>query len=78
MPLGEGRATVRRAHPSLPDRLERARPWEKGTPEENGIVRNLLIQHTVSRWCSSDRVHEGCGGVDRWLQTKDQALLDFL
>jgi hypothetical protein len=30
---------------------------------------NLLIQHTVSRWCSSGCVHEGCGGVDRWLQT---------
>ena len=32
-------------------------PWSK------------LIQHTVSRWCSSGCVHEGCGGVDRWLQT---------
>ena len=30
---------------------------------------NLLIQHTVSRWCSSACVHEGCGGVDGWLQT---------
>jgi hypothetical protein len=32
----------------------------------------------VSRWCSSGCVHEGCGGVHHWLQTKDQALLDFL
>jgi hypothetical protein len=39
---------------------------------------NLLIQHTVSRWCSSGCVHEECGGVDRWLQTKDLVLPDFL
>jgi hypothetical protein len=38
---------------------------------------NLLIQHTVSRWCSSGRVHEGCGGVDHWLQTGDWALQIF-
>ncbi len=33
---------------------------------------NLLIQHTLSRWCSSDCVHEGCGNVNHWLQTEDQ------
>ncbi len=39
---------------------------------------NLLIQHTVPRWCSSGCVHEGCGGVNRWLQTGDLVLPDFL
>ncbi len=39
---------------------------------QNGEEVNLLIQHTVFRWCSSDCVHEGCDGVDRWLQTEDQ------
>ena len=39
---------------------------------------NLLIQHTVSRWCSSGCVHEECGGVHHWLQTEDQAPQDFL
>ncbi len=53
-------------------------PGRRVRPQESGIVGNLLIQHTVSRCCSSDCVHEGCGSVDRWLQTKDQALLDFL
>ncbi len=32
------------------------------------------IQHTVSSLCSSDCVHEGCGSVNRWLQTEDQLL----
>jgi hypothetical protein len=46
--------------------------------KENDIIGNLLIQYTVFRWCRSGCVHEGCGGVHHWLQTKDQALLDFL
>jgi hypothetical protein len=50
----------------------------RARPKESGIVGNFLIQRTVSRWCSSGCVHEGCGGVDRWLQTEDQALQDFL
>ena len=57
------------ARPSLPG---------KGAPlliracsKESGIVGNLLIQHTVSRWCSSGCVHEGCGGVHHWLQTEN-------
>ncbi len=41
-------------------------------------IGNLLIQHTVSRWCSSGCVHEGCCGVDHWLQTKDWAFPGFL
>jgi hypothetical protein len=50
----------------------------RARPKESDIVGNLLIQHTVSRWCSSGCVDEGCSGVDRWLQIKDQALQDFL
>ncbi len=42
---------------------------EKGLFQSVTMNFNLLIQHTVSRWCSPDCVHEGCGGVDRWLQT---------
>ncbi len=41
-------------------------------------IGNLLIQHTVSRWCSSGCVHEGCGSVNHWLQTEDWALPGFL
>ncbi|MFN9910345.1 MAG: hypothetical protein ACK56F_30240, partial [bacterium] len=47
----------------------RARPFGKGLFQGVTMNFNLLIQHTVSRWCSSGCVHEGCGGVDRWLQT---------
>ncbi len=54
----------------------KARPFCRGhAPLEKGLFQsvtmnfNLLIPHTVSRWCSSGCVHEGCGGVDRWLQT---------
>ncbi len=32
------------------------------------------IQCPLSSWCSSNCVHEGCGGVDSWLQTDDQLL----
>jgi hypothetical protein len=50
--------------------------WSERTPEECGIkvkiIGSLLIQHTVSRWCSSGCVNKGCGGVNRWLQTADQ------
>jgi hypothetical protein len=74
MPLLEGRAQL-----CLVDRKGRA-PVGQGAPkgEWHSWELNLLIQRTVSRWCSSGCVHEGCGGVDRWLQTKDQALLAFL
>ncbi len=50
-------------------------PYSEGAPLGKGLFQsvtmnfNLLIQHTVSRWCSSGCVHEGCGGVDHWLQT---------
>ncbi len=44
-------------------------PLEKGLFQSVTMNFNLLIQHTVSRWCSSGCVHEGCGGVDCWLQT---------
>ncbi len=60
---GKGRAHLRRA---------RSRKMALFT------IGNLLIQHTVSRWCSSGCVHEGCGGVDHWLQTEDWALPGFL
>ncbi len=53
-------------------------PVDQGVPKKSGIIGNLLIQHTVSRRCSSGCVHEGCGGVNHCLQTKDHALLDFL
>jgi hypothetical protein len=43
--------------------------WKRGSSKSVTMNFNLLIQHTVSRWCSSGCVHEGCGGVDRWLQT---------
>jgi hypothetical protein len=49
--------------------LQRTRPFGKGLFQSVTMNFNLLIQHTVSRWCSSGCVHEGCGGVDRWLQT---------
>jgi hypothetical protein len=68
-PLGEGMFTltwwVRKGAPLL----QRARPFGKGLFQSVTMNFNLLIQHTVSRWCSSGCVHEGCGGVDRWLQT---------
>ena len=44
---------------------------EKGLFQSVTMNFNLLIQHTVSRCCSSGCVHEGCGGVNRWLQTGD-------
>ncbi len=70
-PLGEGMFTltwwVRKGAPLL----QRARPFGKGLFQSVTLKTNLLIQHTVSRWCSSGCVHEGCGGVDRWLQTDD-------
>ncbi len=47
--------------------VESAPLWERAHPFGGG--RAPLIQHTVSRWCSSGCVHKGCGGVDRWLQT---------
>ncbi len=50
----------------------------RARPKKSGIVGNFLIQRTVSKWCSLGCVQEGCGGVDRWLQTEDQALQDFL
>jgi hypothetical protein len=34
----KGHAPVRKARPSLPDRLERACPWEKGTPLGGGCA----------------------------------------
>ncbi len=83
MPLGGGRAPEWRARPWVEGawvegaplgggRLGGGRaPGWRARPKESGIVGNLLIQHTVSRWCSSGCVHDGCGGVDRWLQTKD-------
>ncbi len=49
--------------------LQRARPFGKGLFQSVTMNFNLLIQHTVPRWCSSGFVHKGCGGVDRWLQT---------
>ncbi len=70
----EGRAQV-----CLIDRNERA-PVGQGALKENGTysLENLMIQHTVSRWGSSGCVHEGCGGVDHWLQTGEWSLPDFL
>ena len=52
--------------------------WKRGSSKSVTMNFNLLIQHTVSRWCSSGCVHEGCGGVHHWLQTEDQAPQDFL
>ncbi len=49
--------------------LQMARPFGKGLFQSVTMNFNLLIQHTVSRWCSSGCVYKGCGGVDRWLQT---------
>jgi hypothetical protein len=74
MPLLEGHAQL-----CLFDRKGRA-PVGQCTPkgEWHSWELNLLIQHTVSRWCSSGCVHEGCGGVHHWLQTEDQAPQDFL
>ena len=74
MPLLEGHAQL-----CLFDRKGRA-PVGQCTPkgEWHSWELNLLMQHTVSRWCSSGCVHEGCGGVHHWLQTEDQAPQDFL
>ncbi len=75
---GKGRALLRRARSvCLIDGKGRA-PVDQWAPKESGTIGNLLIQHTVSRWCSSGCVQEGCGGVDHWLQTKDWALPGFL
>jgi hypothetical protein len=38
----------------------------------------LLIQHIVSKWCSSEVVHEGSGNVYCWFQTESQAPGDIL
>ncbi len=57
--LGWGRALINEGAPF----------WKRGSSKSVTMNLNLLIQHTVSRWCSSACVHEGCGGVDRWLQT---------
>ncbi len=75
---GKGRALLRRARSvCLIDGKGRA-PVDQGAHKESVTIGNLLIQHTVSRWCGSGCVHEGCGGVDHWLQTKDWALPGFL
>ncbi len=77
-PLGEGAPFWERACSFWLGGWERARPFcrgpaslGKGSFKVSHWNFNLLIQHTVSRWCSSGCVHEGCGGVDRWLQTDD-------
>jgi hypothetical protein len=76
-PFGRGHVTltswVRKGAPLL----ERARLFGKGLFQSVTLKFNLLIQHTVSRWCSSGCVHEGCGGVDRWLQTGDWSFQIF-
>ena len=43
--------------------------WKRGSSKSVTMNFNLLIQHTVSRWCSSGCVHEGCGSVHHWLLT---------
>ena len=43
--------------------------WKRGSSKSVPMNFNLLIQHTVSRWCSSGCVHEGCGSVHHWLLT---------
>ncbi len=62
-----------------------ARPEKWGAPQRaycgrilKFVEECLLIQNTVSRWCSSGCVNAGCGVVHRWLQNEEQALLDFL
>ena len=68
-PLGEGMFILTWWLNEGAPLLQRARPFGKGLFQSVTMNFNLLIQHTVSRWCSSGCVHEGCGGVDRWLQT---------
>ncbi len=77
-PFGEGAPLWERACSLWLGGWDRACPFCKGrAPLRKGSFKvshwklNLLIQHTASRWCSSGCVHEGCGGVDRWLQTGD-------
>ena len=65
-PLEKGSSTGGRGAPQ-PD--GGAPLWKRGSSKSVTMNFNLLIQHTVSRWCSSGCVHEGCGCVDRWLQT---------
>ncbi len=76
-PLLVGRAPFGRACSLLTNGWERARPFWKGALTVSHWELNLLIQHSVSRWCSSGCVHEGCGGVHHWLQTEDWCLPDF-
>ena len=77
-PYGGGRAPVGGGRALLGEGMFILTWWlSEGAPllQRKGLFQsvtmnfNLLIQHTVSRWCSSACVHEGCGGVDRWLQT---------
>ncbi len=56
----------------------RARPFDKGLSQSVTMNFNLLIQHTVSRWCSSGCVHERCGSVHHLLLTEVWCLPDFL
>ena len=58
-PQGWGRAPIKWGRALL----------EKGLFQSVTMNLNLLIQHTVSRWCSSGCVHEGCGSVHHWLLT---------
>jgi len=54
--LGWGRALINEGAPF----------WKRGSSKSVTMNLNLLIQHTVSRWCSSGCVHEGCGSVGVW------------
>ena len=72
-PQGAGRAPIRwvliHRVRGAPQSDGGAPFWKRGSSKSVTMNLNLLIQHTVSRWCSSGCVHEGCGCVDRWLQT---------
>ncbi len=76
----KGRAHLRGARSLERGALKFAWLIEMSAPRKWHLftIENLLIQHTVSRWCSSGCVHEGCGGVDHWLQTGDWGLPGFL
>ena len=77
-PLGEGMFTLTWWVSEGAPLLQRARPFGKGLFQSVTMYFNLLIQHTVSRWCSSGCVHERCGSVHHWLLTEVWCLPDFL
>jgi hypothetical protein len=60
---------VRRARPSLPDRLEKVHPWEKGAPLGEGCAQVCLID-----WKERAPVDQGAPtGVCHWWELTDSA-----